>query len=278
MAVLKKHAIITGGSSGIGKALAVSLAQRGYHLTLIARDPEKLSQAVAHVLQQCCDKQQQILGLAADVRQEVALHEAIEHAVLVCGAPDLLITSAGMAHPDYFDNLSSDVFKQTMDINYFGTVYAIKAVFPHMQHRQSGHIVMISSGAGLVGLFGYSAYSPSKFAVRGLAESLRPEFRKLGIQVSIVYPPDTDTPQLLQENQTKPEETKRITQSIKLWPADKVADCILKGVSKNKFHITPGTSTFLLRFLHSTLFHPLNFYLDRLSQSNNASLAKKAKE
>ena len=87
-----------------------------------------------------------------------------------------------------------DVHERTMQVNYFGSLYCVNAVLPYMTKAQKGQIVLVSSGAGLVGLYGYTPYSPSKFALRGLAESMRQELKDQGIRVSIVYPPDTDTP------------------------------------------------------------------------------------
>ena len=106
--------------------------------------------------------------------------------------------------------------------------------------ENGGNILMVSSGAGLIGIFGYTAYSPTKFALRGFAESLHAELRQTKVQVSIVYPPDTETPQLAQENLTKPEETKIMTKTAGVWSADTVAEHMINGIRKGKFAITPG--------------------------------------
>jgi 3-dehydrosphinganine reductase len=115
-----------------------------------------------------------------------------------------------------------------------------------------------------MGIYGYSAYCPSKFALRGLAESLRGELKPLGVGVSIVYPPDTDTPQLEEENKTKPPETKLITGTAQMWSAEAVAKEIVRGVEKGQFAITPGFEITLLNRLHSLLLPVLNWYSDRL--------------
>ena len=268
-----KHAIITGGSSGIGRSIAIKLAQQGYSLSLIARDEARLNQAKQDVMAHS-PHVPSILTFSADVSKESEVRYAINEAILKQGPPDLLITSAGIANCDYFDNLSSELFEKNISINYLGSLYAIKAVFPHMKKQKTGHIVLISSGAGLMGIWGYSAYSPSKFAIRGLAEALRPEFKKHGIHISIAYPPDTDTPQLAQEEKTKPIETKKITGTVQPWSADTIADCIVQGIKKNKFHITPGFSIRLLRIFHSPLFQLFNFYFDVLVQRPTSKVSK----
>lgn len=257
-----RHAILTGGSSGIGKATAKRLATQGYHLSLIARDAEKLAIAQAELM--AIAPGQTIHTYSADVADRAQAETAMQQAIAQLGAPDLLITCAGIAHPGYFRELPLEVFERTMAVNYFGTLYCIRAALPAMEQRQRGQIVMVSSGAGLVGLFGYTPYSPSKFALRGLAESLRGELKGYGIGVSIVYPPDTDTPQLVEENKTKPPETKQMTATAETWSADGVAQEILKGIEKRQFAIAPGTEMRVLTRLHSVLSPALNWYFDRI--------------
>jgi 3-dehydrosphinganine reductase len=145
-----------------------------------------------------------------------------------------------------------------MAVNYFGTLYPIRAVVPAMRARRRGAVVLISSGAGLIGLFGYTPYAPTKFAVRGLAESLRGELRPAGVHVMIVYPPDTETPQLHEECLTKPVETKAITAGGGLWSAEAVARVTLEGLRKGRFSVAPGLQISALARLHS-LIAPLLF-------------------
>ncbi|MDZ7963839.1 MAG: SDR family oxidoreductase [Nostoc sp. DedSLP03] len=259
-----KHAIITGGSSGIGKAIAKLLVQSGSSISIIARTQTQLNSTKAELETFKTDPNQQILVISADVSEREQVENAIASAIIQLDVPDLLITSAGIAHPGYFAELPVTIFEQTMAINYFGTLYSIKAVLPSMMHQGKGHIVVISSGVGLIGLYGYTPYSPSKFAVRGLAESLRGELKTAGIHISIVYPPDTDTPQLAAENKTKPMETKLITQSAQTMTAEKVAFDILLRVKRKVFAITPGIEMSLLLQFHSFFAPILQWYFDRV--------------
>lgn len=262
--MLNQHAIITGGSSGIGKAVAKLLTQQGANITLIARDPHKLAQAQQELQQVMVNQTQQINIAQVDVADRASITSVIEQAIATLGAPKLLITSAGIAHPGYFAEIPLEIFEQTMAVNYFGSLYSIRAVLPAMVKHQQGHIVLISSGAGLIGVYGYSAYCPSKFALRGLAESLRGELKPKGIKLTVVYPPDTDTPQLAAENKIKPLETKQITASAKVLTAEAVAQEILQGVAKNKFAIAPGMELMILNRWHSLLSPLLNWYFDRI--------------
>ncbi|GAB4131483.1 MAG: SDR family oxidoreductase [Cyanobacteria bacterium J069] len=263
--ITPQHAMITGGSSGIGLAIARRLAAQGTSLSLIARTPEKLAAAQLQIESKRQSPSQQVLTFAADVADREQAEPAVQEAIAQLGPPDLLVTCAGIARPGEFLEIPTEVFERTMAVNYFGTLYCIRAALPAMEQRRRGQIVCVSSGAGLVGLYGYTAYSPSKFALRGLAEALRGELKPKGIGVSIVYPPDTDTPQLVEENKTKPLVTQKITATAKTWSADGVAEVILAGVQRHAFAITPGFEMGALNRLHSVLLPLLSQYFDQIT-------------
>ncbi len=234
-----RHVLITGGSSGIGLATARLLAEHGAHLWLVARTPARLEEARDQVVARRARPDQRVEIIAADVSDPVQAGHAVVHVAEHAGTPDILINSAGVAHPGYFEALDLAVFREAMEINYFGTLHMVKAVVPGMIARHAGCIVNICSLAGVLGVFGYSAYGPSKYAVRGLSDVLRAELRPHGIHVSIVYPPDTDTPQLTYENQFKPPETRALGGGVVLSP-EAVASSILKGIARRRYAITPG--------------------------------------
>jgi 3-dehydrosphinganine reductase len=268
-----QHVIITGGSSGIGKAIGLQLVQQGANLSIVARDRSKLATAQAELQAACASAEQQIFTLSADVADRVQAEGAMAAAIAHQGTPDWLITCAGIARPGYFRDLPLEVFEQTMAVNYFGSLYCIKAVLPAMLQRQQGQIVLVSSGAGLIGIYGYSPYCPSKFALRGLAESLRGELKPEGIGVSIAYPPDTDTPQWAEENKTKPPETQQITATAGVWSAADVARAIVRGAQTQRFAITPGTEMGVLNRFHSLLAPGLQWYFDRIVQKVRSTTA-----
>lgn len=259
-----QHALVTGGSSGIGLALARQLLAAGARISLIARDPAKLQAAQAS-LQRVHPGA--VIGLfPADVSVQAEVLSALAAADRLHGPVDVLITSAGIARPGYFEEVPVEVFERTMAVNYFGTLYPLKALVPAMRRRGRGAVVLISSGAGLYGFFGYTPYSPSKFALRGLAESLRAELHGTGVRVMIVYPPDTDTPQLAEENLTKPVETKAITAGGGLWTADAVAHATLQGLARGRFIVTPGFQLTVLAWCHSLLAPILHWTFDRTAR------------
>lgn len=264
-----QHVLITGGSSGIGLALAHQVATAGARVSLIARDRAKLDAARAAILAGHPGAAE-VVTASADVAVEAEGLGALQVAENAHGPVDLLITSAGVAIPGYFEEIPVEVFERTMAVNYFGTLYFLKAVVPAMRRRGQGRVVLISSGVGLHGFFGYTPYAPGKFALRGLAECLRAELKDTGVGVTIVYPPDTDTPQLTAENRIKPPESKALTARGGLWSADDVARLTLRAVRQGRFAATPGlplTALFRLGGLGAPF---VNWYFDRIARKARA--------
>jgi 3-dehydrosphinganine reductase len=235
-----RHAIVTGGSSGIGRAVARLLTRRGADVSIVARRQELLDETLAELEALRENPSQRLTSHSADLTEWEQAREAIAALTADDHPPAILINAAGFAHPGYFEELPLDIFHTTMGIDYFGTLYTTKAVAPAMMERRSGHIVNISSMAGYVGVFGYTAYSAAKFAVRGFSDALRQELKPYGIHIAVVFPPDTDTPQLDYEDQFKPLETRRISGSVKALTADQVAQAIVRGIERRQPYILPN--------------------------------------
>jgi 3-dehydrosphinganine reductase len=271
------HALVTGGSSGIGRELARKLAAAGYNVSLVARRTALLKEAAADVASHFASRGQRVFTYSADVSDEQQAEAAVKACIAELGAPELVITSAGIAVPGYFGDIPLEAFERSMAVNYFGSLYIVRAALPVMRARRSGRIVFISSGAGLMGLFGYSTYSPSKFALRGLAEALRAELGADNIGVSIAYPPDTETPMLEEENKIKPEETKVITRIVKTWSAEAVADCIMRGIARGAFGITPGAAITMMNRAPGITIPLLTWYSGWLVAGFRRKRAKHAK-
>jgi 3-dehydrosphinganine reductase len=176
----------------------------------------------------------------------------------------VLVNSAGVAHPGYIQDLDLNIFTWMMEVNYFGTVYATKVVIPAMLKRGSGFIVNISSVAGFIGTFGYTAYGASKFAVRGFSDALRAEMKLHNIGVSLVFPPDTQTPQLEYESSIKPAETKALAGNTKVLSPEEVSKEIINGIEKGKYLILPGFESKLLYRLNGFLGGGLTYFMDRI--------------
>jgi len=236
MEVRGAHVVVTGGSQGIGLETARLLVGKGARVSIVARTEARLRAAAAELAGDTHYR-------AADVTDAAALDAAIAALVDARGPVDLLVTSAGVAHPGYFDALPDDVFRAQMDLIYFGTLHAVRSVLPAMLERGRGGLVGISSGAALVGVFGYGAYSPAKWAVRGLMESLHAEYSHRGIYAACVFPPDTLTPGFDAENRIKPPETVAVSAGIKPRTAEAVATAIVRGVERDRRIITADAAT-----------------------------------
>jgi 3-dehydrosphinganine reductase len=270
-----KVAFITGGSSGIGLALAKALSADGAHVWVMARHEDRLETALDEIRAARKNPDQNFGTVAGDVTNFEQVTSAVDKITQAAGFPDLLINSAGVARPGYVQELDLEIFRLMMEVNYFGTVYTTKACLPGMIQRRSGHIVNISSGAGFLGFFGYTAYGASKFAVAGFSDVLRAEMKPHGIRVSIVYPQDTDTPQLTYENQFKPPETKAITGDSKVMKPDEVARIVLRGMKRGRYVILPGMEVagvyWLSGFLGNAVFPIMDYLIAKNHNGNKRS-------
>ncbi|RWW08020.1 hypothetical protein BHE74_00010104 [Ensete ventricosum] len=189
-----RHVLVTGGSSGIGLALALRAAAEGARVTIFARDPSRLQDA-RHAIRLATGVD--VAVLAADVRDSEAVARALEAADYV----DVLICNHGVFLPQELERQSLEEVRFMVEVNLMGTFHLIKAALPAMKQRakESGlpaSIAIMSSQAGQVGIYGYTAYSASKFGLRGLAEALQHEVIADNIHITLVFPPDTDTPGL----------------------------------------------------------------------------------
>ncbi|CAK9297666.1 unnamed protein product [Gordionus sp. m RMFG-2023] len=388
------HVLITGGSSGIGKYMAIEAIKQGANVTILSRNQNKLYQAKTDVERYILDpNKQKIACVAIDVSKDYnSLKNAISRAeILMQRYVDVLVNCAGYASLDLFDHQSITEFKNLMDVNYLGSVYATRCVIDNMKkgyttchnkslspstimtmkndeaengntisddtpgdrnlrnnsekarqtganedytlnehpddasafivlktpptsidndslssHHRNGitmekpianqhlgtptkqifpnlstnltnkditshnystnqiisngthfndgrgagyRIMFVSSQAGQTGIYGCSAYCASKFALRGLAESLQMEVKPYNIRVTLAFPPDTDTPGYAQENLTKPTVTKDICQTSGLFSPQVVAKQLIEDLKKGKFNSYIGIDGFLLNSL-----------------------------
>ncbi len=268
------HVIITGGSSGIGLAIASIYAGRGARLSLIARSAGMLDQA-QHELRAKAASASDIHTEAADVARKDELEAAIARCEATFGPCDILVTSAGIVEPGRFEDLAGDAFQRQMDTNFSGTVHAVRAVYPGMQQRRRGKIMMISSGAGLLGIHGYSAYCASKFALHGFAQALRSEARPHGVDVSICFPPDTQTPQFERELALRPREAAIVMGTVSPWPADAVARKVVAGIEGGRFETYFGLTLFLLGRFGPAVRPVLNWWFDRAIVRSSGGVSKR---
>lgn len=179
-----RTALVTGAGKGIGRAVAVALANEGVNLSLMART-EKDLQSLEDELKQSGVK---IAIATADVSDIQSVNEAVEKILSTLGNIDILINNAGTATFGKFLELEPAQWEKQVKVNLFGVYYVTRAVLPQMIERKSGDIINISSTAGLKGSAVTSAYSASKFGLMGLSDSLMQEVRKFNIRVSALTP------------------------------------------------------------------------------------------
>jgi 3-oxoacyl-[acyl-carrier protein] reductase len=193
-----KVALVTGAGKGIGRAVALALAQEGVHVGLLARSESQLQDVAAEI---------KALGgktavVAADVSDRAAVEAAVAQIEQELGPLDILINNAGISSFGKFLELDPKEWERMIQVNLMGVYYTTRAVLPQMIARQTGDIINISSSAGQRGAAGASAYSASKFAVMGLTESLMQEVRKHNIRVSALTPSTIATELSLSNNLT----------------------------------------------------------------------------
>ena len=231
---------VVGGSLGIGLAVAQRVAALGAEVTIFARRREPLEQAAEAVRAACRRPSQSVAWRQLDVADHGQVAATMQALVAERGAPDVLINCAGRAYPHRFEDITYEQFAETMLVNLHGCWNTIQALVPQMKARGRGYIVNTSSVAGLIGVFGYTDYCASKFALVGFSEALRGELKPHGITVSVLCPPDTDTPGFKTENLTKPEETRAISAAAKVLSPGAVVDALLRGMARETFLIIPG--------------------------------------
>lgn len=225
---MTRSTLITGGASGIGRKLAQLLTERGDEVTVLDRT------------------------LGTDVRDAAAVRAAVDAV-----RPRLVINSAGIQLAKRFSDLDAEEYRRVIEVNLLGSRNVAAAAWPHL--RNGGHLVLVSSLAGLTPLYGYAAYSASKYGVVGLAEVLRLEGRPEGIRVSCVCPPEVETPMVEEERKTMLAATEALKAVAGTLDVDTAAREILAGIDRGTFLIVPGrrgrAARALTRFAPARIAH-----------------------
>ncbi len=189
----QKNAIVTGGSRGIGYAIAEEFAQQGAGITLLARTEENLVSARQELVEQVPEAE--VLTAPADVTDRQTLDEEIRKAITRMGHVDILVNSAGIASLGKIDEMAPEEWERMVEVNLIGVYNCCRAVWPHFKGRRTGSIINLSSGSGRRAHGGWSAYCASKYGVMGLTNSLQKEGRPHGIRCNVICPGPTDTDQ-----------------------------------------------------------------------------------
>lgn len=253
-------AVLTGASSGIGRALALQLAEQGCHLALVDINPSPLTEtatmARAHGIR--------VSEHPMDVSQRNAIAALPEAVVAEHGRVDLLINNAGVALGGNFDQVSAENFDWLMAINFEAVVCMTRAFLPLLRKRPAARIVNVSSLFGLITPAGQTAYCASKFAVRGFSNALRLELKGTPVGVTVVHPggiaTGIATSARSAEGMTDGEKEQQLERARKLlrMPPGRAAQIILDGIVGDKARILVGNDARLLSWLERLL--PVNYW------------------
>ncbi|OFY92326.1 MAG: short chain dehydrogenase [Bacteroidetes bacterium RIFCSPLOWO2_12_FULL_31_6] len=257
-----KVVIITGASSGIGEACAITFAKRGASVVIAARNQEKLNQ----VEEQIKKIGVEVLAISCDVSVQKECENLITQTIAKFGKIDVLINNAGISMRAIFNDTSIEVIKKVMEINFWGTVYCTKYALPYLL-KTKGSIVGVSSIAGYVGLPARTGYSASKYAMQGFLDALRTENLKTGLHVLVACPGFTTSNirnTALSADGSPQGESPR--DETKMMTAQEVANHILSGVIKRKRTLVLTTegklavflSKFFPKFIEKQVFNKMS--------------------
>jgi len=183
-----KRVLITGASSGIGRAAAKAFVDEGAVVLAVARSKDRLEALVSEL-----GGPARVAAFVTDVADGPAM-EALSREILAKhGVPDVVVANAGLGMDARFAVASDEMWRALFEVNVFGVVRTIRPFLPGMIARGSGRILILSSAVGKRGVPNYAAYSASKFALHGMADALRPELHGTGVSVGIVCPSSTTT-------------------------------------------------------------------------------------
>lgn len=237
---------ITGASSGIGSAVALEMANRGWQVVISARSRNKLDKVAA--------LHSNITAIACDVTDRDGMSKAAQKIEAEIGSLAMIIANAGIYLPTHFPKFDVSIFDDSFAVNLTGTVNMIAASYPYMIERNKGQIVLVSSVAGYNGLPTSAAYGATKAALLNMGEAMAVDLAKHGLSVNLVAPGFIDTPATQKNTFHMPA----------LMDVTKAAKAMVDGLEKNHTLITfPKRFTFWLRLL---TFLPRQFYVRLLSR------------
>ena len=245
-----KVAVITGGGSGIGRALAVQLARHGTKVAVGGIRQPRVEGTVALIAAAGGEAR----AYQVDVADRAQVFRLADEVVRDFGKVDILINNAGVAiAPRLFEEITDDNFEWVISTNLWRVYNGIRVFLPYLHTRPEASIVIVSSLAGLVGLMGYAPHVMSKMAVRGLCESLQMELSRTNITVSTVHPGGVKTNLMLSARGFTSEDQRETMDHAFQFAAsltpDKVARQIIRAIKKKKYRITLGVDSWFVNFV-----------------------------
>jgi NAD(P)-dependent dehydrogenase (short-subunit alcohol dehydrogenase family) len=241
----RKVAVVTGAASGIGRALALGLSEKGCQLALVDLDQDGLARLQLDLTARGGD--QTVTTHVADVAERERMRALPREILAAHGAVHLLINSAGIAHEAAFPQTSLDDWDRIMGANLWGVIHGCHFFMPHLAKVDRGHIVNLSSLLGIVAMPGQTGYATTKFAVRGFSESLAEELRATSVGLTLVYPGAVATNIMKRARGDDPE----LLQRLGRWyehnaiPPERVATQIIRAVERGTPRLLISPEVFL---------------------------------
>jgi short-subunit dehydrogenase len=229
MHIENKRVLITGGSSGIGRALAQALLAKGAKVVITGRRPDALANAV-HELRQTYTH---VWSVAADVATRDGRAATIKHALEALGGLDILVNNAGGVRAGRLENTSENELQAMIDVDLVAPILLTRAALPALRASGDAMVVNVASGIALIGAPFYVTYAATKAGVAHFGEALRRELKGEGVHVLTIYPGGTDTP-MMKSNRAGPE------LGFAREPASDVADAIIDGIEADAFEVIRG--------------------------------------
>lgn len=246
-----KHCYVTGGSQGLGLALARLLVSKGAHVSIVARTQSTLDSALKELEDLRVSPSQILQARSADLTTASESQAALEGVCAAHGgsAPDALFTCAGASKPKFFVEMTEEEMKRGMDFGYWVQAWTVWATTKMMvkQKKKGVKICMVCSILGYMSYTGWASYAPPKFALRGLADTLQSEFMLYDITVQVFFPPTIYSPGYENENKTKPEIVKVIEGTDEGLTPEQAAKGMFAGVERGDFHISADLLTDIFR-------------------------------
>ncbi|TNE31040.1 MAG: SDR family oxidoreductase [Bacteroidetes bacterium] len=237
MKVEGKVWVVTGGGSGMGRELVLLLLKRGAKVATLDINGDSL----AETAKLAGDRAQSLSTHVLDITDREKVHAFPEEVIKIHGAVDAIINNAGIIQPFIKVNeLEYDVIERIININFYGTLYMVKAFLPHLLKREEGYIANISSMGGFLPVPGQTFYGASKAGVKLLTEGLHSELMETNVRVSCIFPGAIDTNITANSGVETPGHEKADASKFKTLPAPEAARIMLDGIEKNKYHIFVG--------------------------------------
>lgn len=261
----QKHALISGGGSGLGNGLATRLLKRGTAVSVLDLGVNADYEKALNEAAKQGGSEWRLFKI--DITDSALVKQAVSDAINSFGDIDLAINSAGIGVNKVAADTSVEEFQRVININLNGSFNFAHAVLPTM--KPGARFALLASLAGFIGNYGYAAYSASKFGVVGLATTLRNEYEPQGIHISCVCPPEVKTPMVTEEHASGDPVSLELKKFAGSLDADYACDKMLEGLEKGQWIIIPGamakTTTFFARHTPG-IFGAVGLQLVKLTQ------------